>query len=97
MEILYRIYSIYFYKYPPLDVSHKSCDLDFVSDCEMDKIIPISIVKNKGKNHFYIDMDYTQKEKFDYDLFHQEDVFSDKDVAKICELIEKKAPAFSRV
>jgi hypothetical protein len=82
---------------PPLDVSYKSCDLDFVSDCEMDKIIPISIIKNKGKNNFYIDMDYTQKEKFYYELYHQEDVFSDKEVAQICELIEKKALVFSRV
>ena len=81
---------------PPLDVSYKSCDLDFVSDCEMDKIIPISIIKNKGKNHFYIDMDYTQKEKFYYELHHQEDVFSDKKVGKICELIEKKALVFSK-
>ena len=81
---------------PPLDVSYKSCDLDFVSDCDMDKIIPISIIKNKGKRHFYIDMNYTQKEKFYYELHHQEDVFSDKGVAKICELIEKKALVFSK-
>ena len=67
-----------------------------VSDCEMDKIIPISIIKNKGKNHFYIDMDCTQKEKFYYELSHQQDVFSDKEVAQICELIEKKALVFSR-
>ena len=81
---------------PPLDVSHKSCDLYFVSDCEMDTIIPISIIKNKGKRHFYIDMNYTQKEKFYYELHHQEDVFSDKKVGKICELIEKKALVFSK-
>lgn len=80
---------------PPLDVSYKSCDLDFVSDCDMDKIIPISIIKNKGKRHFYIDMNYTQKEEFYHELYHQEDIFSDKVVAKICELIEKKALVFS--
>lgn len=39
---------------PPLDVSHKSCDLDFVSDCEMDKIIPISIIKTKEKIIFIL-------------------------------------------
>ena len=42
-------------------------------------------------------MDYTQKEKFYYELYHQEDVFSYKEVAQICELIEKKALVFSRV
>ena len=49
---------------PPLDVSYKSCDLDFVLDCDMDKIIPISIIKNKGKRHFYIDMNYTIKKMY---------------------------------
>ena len=39
---------------PPLDVSYKSCDLDFVSDCEMDKIIPISIIKTKEKIIFIL-------------------------------------------
>ncbi len=33
---------------------------------------------------------------FDYELHNQEDVFSDKKVAKICELIEKKALVFSK-
>lgn len=37
---------------PPLEVSYKSCDLDFVSDCNMDKIIPISIIKIKEKDIF---------------------------------------------
>ena len=32
---------------PALDISYKSCDLNFVSDCEVDKIIPISIIKNQ--------------------------------------------------
>src|SRR5699024_6147798 len=59
---------------PSLDVSYKSCDLDFVLDSDIDKIIPISIIKNKGKRHFYIDMNYTQKEKFYYEFHHQEDV-----------------------
>ena len=44
--------------------------------------------------HFYIFR--TEKEKFYYELHHQEDVFSDKKVGKICELIEKKALVFSK-
>ena len=36
-----------------------------------------------GKRHFYIDMNYTQKEKFYYEFHHQEDICSDKCLKKI--------------
>ena len=39
-------------------------------------------------------MDYTQKEKFYYELSHKQDVFSDKEVSQTCELIEKKSTCF---
>ena len=82
---------------PALDISYKSCDLNFVSDCEVDKIIPISIIKNQKVDHFFVDMDYREKENFYNELLNDNDYFSNEEVSKICERIEDKALIFSKL